>query len=510
MALSDFISSWWRSGGAFSETLDTGIDRANVRFIVPQDSRLYIQKWTRCQLNAKAEWLWQNFGIVKEGVAGIARHTVGKGISLQIDSDDPTWNELAEDDFESYALSPERCDLAGRRNFYETQVTAVEQRLIRGEFFAAMTENPEWNNEPAFLIYDSEEIATPPDKQGDQNIIDGIGLDDKTRAIAYYIRGRDDTYTEIPRAQMLHWFKPHAVNQSRGITDFAQAVNSLVDIHELKRITTRSAKAQQLIALVLKGVSKKRAKGAIGAIRNSGVNNDGTPDASTAQLEQLVGAAGAGIAYLDDTDGDAKLISPQSPTPLVEGFITDLLMRDACASWGVPSEFFWNMARLNGGNTRFILSRADLFFQVLGDRLIDRFCMPIAYRYLQARLQSGKLRKPTDPDWALKMSWQTPPRVTVDNERESNILIDRLSNGMITLREYCNARGQNYRNVMRQWVREPIEFLRIAEEEEAAPEYLQRLRENLPIWRAPKPGTIAAQPQQNAPALDANGDPIQP
>src|SRR5437667_5445229 len=137
---------------------------------------------------------------------------------------------------------------------------------------------------------------------------------------------------------MPHWYKPDSINQPRGISDLAQGEKPLVDIHELKRLATRSAKAQQFLALALKGITKKRAKGALGAIRNAG-NNDGTPDADSAQLERLTGAAGGGIIYLDDTDGRDKLVTGNTPSPLVEGFMTDLLMRDGCTGRGVRSEF---------------------------------------------------------------------------------------------------------------------------------------------------------------------------
>jgi capsid protein len=497
------MASWnpltWFGFGAFRDTLTPSIDRANLRFLVPPDSRLYIQRRTRKALVEHAEWLWQNFGIVKEGVGGIARHTVGKGISLQIDSEDSDWNHLAEDDFETYALTPDRCDLAGRRNFYELQTTAVEQRMVRGEFFAALTKNPQWNNAPCFQLYDSEEIANPPQAASDGLILDGVLLDRNSRAAGYYVRGLPEvaggggyTYTLIQRGDMIHWFKPHSVNQSRGITELAQAVNPLVDVHELKKLATRSAKAQLLLALALKGVEKKKRRGALGAIQNAGVDADGNADSNTAQIEATVGAAGGGIIYLDDEKGDAKLITSDMPSPLVEGFITDLLMRDVCAGWGVPSEFFWSMAKMNGGNTRFILARADLFFQIMGDRLADRVCTPIAFRYLSDRVQTGKLRACKDPNWATKLSWQMPPRLTVDNGRENQILIELLSNGMITLREFCNARGLSYKAVMRQWVREPKEFIATAQAEGVDPEYLQRLKDNLPLWRAPKPGTVGA------------------
>src|SRR6185503_11366940 len=103
---------------------------------------------------------------------------------------------------------PERCDLAGRRNLYESQTTAIEQRLVRGEFFAALTENPDWgtagNPEPCFLLYDSEEIATPPTIQESSTMMDGVELNEKSRAIAYWIRGLKEVFTRIDRAQMIH------------------------------------------------------------------------------------------------------------------------------------------------------------------------------------------------------------------------------------------------------------------------------------------------------------------
>jgi capsid protein len=495
-------------GSAFSDTLNGSIDRANLRFLLPGDSALYLTSRTRTGINEHVEWLWQNFGIVKEGVAGIARHTVGKGITLELDSEDDNFNRAGEEDFGLYAATPDRCDLAGRRTFAEATTTGVEQRIIRGEFFSAKTQNPEWGNEPCFQLYDSQEIATPPIFDPGLSILDGAQLDPNSRVLNWFVRQLDGiTYTPVPRERMCHWFKPHAVNQIRGISDLAQSVNRLVDIHELTRLATRSAKAQQLLALVLKGVAKKKTKGAFGAIANAGTKADGTPDTDTAQLEKMVGAAGAGIAYLD-AEGSAELITPNTPSPLIEGFITDLLMRDVCAGWGVPAEFFWSIAKLGGANTRFVLSKADLLFQILADGIIGRFCTPTAFRYLDHRIASGKLPRPKDPFWALRINWQTPPRVTVDNGKDAATLIELLANGMITLREYCHARGDNYRQVMRQWIREPIEFLHIAKQELKSSELdaeqqktvLDRWSLNLPLWRAAKPGAAANSNPNEKPA----------
>src|SRR5207248_2020449 len=63
-----------------------------------------------------------------------------------------------------------------------------------------------------------------------------------------------------------------------------------------------------------------------------------------------------------------------------------------------------------------------------------------------------------------------------------------LSNGLITQRDYCNQKGENYRAVQRQWLREVKEFTQLATDLGIDPEYITRLKENLPLWRAPLPG----------------------
>jgi hypothetical protein len=101
------------------------------------------------------------------------------------------------------------------------------------------------------------------------------------------------------------------------------------------------------------------------------------------------------------------------------------------------------------------------------------------------------------------MSWMLPARPSIDNGRDQQILIELLANGAMTLRDYCNARGIDYRATMRQWIREPIQFLRMAEAEGADSEYPTRLRENLPLWRAPLPGQGGQQPTADAGAAPA-------
>lgn len=471
---------------AFSDTILSSGDRGNVLFLLPTDSRFYLTGWTRYRINQKVEWLWQNFGIVKELGAGIARHTVGKGIVLVIDSTDHEYAMAAEADFADYAASPDRCDVAGRRDFYDAQNFAIRQYLYRGEFFAAHRNNPRWNDAPAFQIYDSQEV-TSPDRTGD-DVVDGVKCGQFGEAVEYYVRTLGDDMQAVPAALMMHWFDAHAANQVRGISHFAQAVNALVDIHELQRLEARTAKVQKLVALVLKGVAKKRARGAMGAIEKAGSSDPDVASSATADLEKIYGGAGAGIAYLD-ADGDAKLINSNSPSPLTEEFVTNMLMRDVTLAPGVPMEFFWNIGKLGSAGTRFINVKADLFFQVTADALASRFCTPLAWRYLQSRIASRKLQKPRDPNW--RITWQFPRRVTIDNGHDTDARLADLAAGATTLKEIYGDKGENWIPQTRQWIRECLKFIEMAKAEGATPAMIERWEANMPLWRAAMPGASA-------------------
>lgn len=499
----NFFSRLRGGGNAFDDVTAASIDRANVRFMLPEDSRLYVTDWTRGALVEKAEWLWQNFAVVKELVAGIARHTIGKGISIQLESEDHEWNVAAERDFEAWALTPDRCDIAARRNFYEAQTAAVESWATRGEFFSGYVKNPRWKSPigdgfaPSFWLIDPADVATPRDVTDPgqlDRIVDGIELGTYGEPRNFFVRtlGKNK-FEPVPVSDICHWFTPHAINQPRGVTPLAQAVNPLVDVHELRKLTTRSAKAQQLVTMVLKNIGKTAKRGAAG-----GIKGETDEDGNAKELEAAGRNAGAGIAYVG-TDGDVKVVSSSQPSPLVEPFIRDLLMRDACLAPGVPMEFFWDPTKLSGANTRFVLGRADLFFQVLADAMIYRFNTPLAIRVLQWRMQNGLLAPCKDKNWMDRVSWQLPARLTVDAGREGALDIQKLRSGLLNLRSYYNARGMNWRTELAQRIREMSELKRMCEEA-GMPELFQ-------YFIALDPGARLIQSESNA--ADSEVDPAE-
>jgi hypothetical protein len=213
----------------------------------------------------------------------------------------------------------------------------------------------------------------------------------------------------------------------------------------------------------------------------------------------------------------------------VEPFITKVLMRDGLGGSGVPAELFWDCSDLNSANQRAIFAKGETTFAVLGDGLIGRLCNPAAVRYLIARMDAGKLRRPmrriltvkeapgerpepgettepaffddaddqfvetwiedTENHWTAAIDWTRPAKMSIDNGRDAAAELAQLANGVETLATISDRRGRDWRRTVRQWFREFSFAFREAK------------RSGVPwaikLWRAGTPGAATADPDKD-------------
>ena len=483
---------------SYRETVDSSIDRANVQYLIPQDSRLYLSAYTRKQIVSKVEWCRQNFGIVQEWGRGIARHTVGRGIFASFNTEDAEWNKAANLALENYCMTPIQCDVTGRRNAYEMQAHIAEQLAIIGEAFVLHSENPDFPSPkqgvgdcPAFYAIEPNDVASPmANLSQSEGIHDGIELGDFGRARYYHVRLANDNFAKYDARDVSHIFHAQGTNQSRGISPLAPGVNNLVDIHELKRLETKTAKTQRLVSLIIKGTKAAKGRGAMSALM---APPEGTDQVDTQAVENLYQGAGAAIARMGD-DGKVELISGNTPSPLVNEYVTDLLLRDAAAGTGVPVEFFWSRDKLGGANARGIFAQADAAFSLLADKVIYGWFERFIIRFIEWRVASGLLAEPPQ-NWRDCISYRRPRRVTLDNGRDSKARIEELNHGLATMRLIYDEQGEDYLTHIRQWIREFREFEDEARMQGYTPQEAKRLAER---WRPLPPGSAMSETQQKA------------
>ena len=321
-----------------------------------------------------------------------------------------------------------------------------------------------------------------------EGIHDGIELGDFGRARYYHVRLANDKFDKYDARDVSHIFHAQGTNQSRGISPLAPGVNNLVDIHELKRLETKTAKTQRLVSLIIKGTKAAKGRGAMSALM---APPEGTDQVDTQAVENLYQGAGAAIARMGD-DGKVELISGNTPSPLVNEYVTDLLLRDAAAGTGVPVEFFWSRDKLGGANARGIFAQADAAFSLLADKVIYGWFERFIIRFIEWRVASGLLAEPPQ-NWRDCISYRRPRRVTLDNGRDSKARIEELNHGLATMRLIYDEQGEDYLTHIRQWIREFREFEDEAKMQGYTPQEAKRLAER---WRPLPPGSAMSGTQQ--------------
>lgn len=470
-------------GGAYGETTGYQTDRGNIMYYLPGDSREYLDQWTRREILRKVEWVTQTFTVVDAAIKHVATLSNGEGICLQLNSDDEDFNEIALADWELFATSPDRFDISGRLNFYETCEELVANRIKIGETFTSHAQNPRWDNAPCIQRWDALEVNSPEKEQPGRTIIDGVQVDKFTAPIAYWVKTAGGKSEPIQASDMMHWYRPAHINDVRGVSELATAVNPLVDAQELVKITTKTAKQNTALGLHVKRMAKAGGQGAIDRISSiGGVAKGGsttTADGGTnPQYEKLIG--GGAIIYTSGEGDDVKMLTPNSPTPLLEPFITKVLLRNALSAFG-PAEYFWGLEGLSGTAQRVVLLKADTITRKLGGDVVARFANPVATRYLVWRISIGAIPAPKDPNWMQKMSWQLPGKLSIDNGRDAAAEINQLTNGIETLQGINDRRGRSWKKQIRQWFAEFKYAKKVSTEMGVA--------WALPYWRPAMPGT---------------------
>lgn len=300
----------------FQHATDTSIDRSDIYVMLPEDARLPASERTRTKLVEKSLAVTERFGAVQEFSRGIARHTVGVGISAQFNTESEEWNNAAMLAVERYCMTPAQCDLSGRRTVYEQQKWIVEQYVIVGETFSAFVENPSFpspvsgiGNCPSFFNIAANDIKTPP--QTKLAIHDGVEFGEFGRTARYWARmfGEKD-FKSFEAGDVAHIYHARGAHDSRALPPMSPSLNRMVDADELHRMQVRGEKARRQVAVIIKGIQSKKDRGPFGGqLKAAGTGNgtEGSTAADTAQMEQLYGGAGAAIARLGE-DGDVKLM----------------------------------------------------------------------------------------------------------------------------------------------------------------------------------------------------------
>lgn len=445
-------------GMFFTGSGDSGTRTSTV--FMPTDSRRELYYQNRMELVKKSRWLFNNLGLLRRLVNGVARYSVGDGIVPIPETTDDEWNVAAQAYFDDWASNQMLCDVQGKKTFWAMQKQAVRSMLKDGEFFAIQavggeTQDPEKPDDPNAKVpgrpqlqwIETQIVSNLPTSNVDlspDGFREGIKLSPQNRALAYRIRKDKDPAlrdlsdsVDLDAQHVVHVFDADRAGMTHGLPWAYSGVNSALDVLDLKALESAANKLHSMMA----GSIKKKTpdaglRGFSGALRRERKPTTNGKSKVVAFEEFMGGAAILQLA----TDEEFNLIKSDRTNSTWLGFM-DYLVRDIAYGFGVSPEFIWNVAGMGGANTRFILEDSKWFFQEIQQILIDAFCQRIYVWVIARAMKRKELSQCKDVRW-WNCRWQPPAQITVDIGKEGAMMIQLLQNGMLTLEEYYASRGK--------------------------------------------------------------------
>jgi len=427
-----------------------GANRSSYRgwFYVPTlDTARELDSYSHWELVKRARWFYANSGFARRcvnGLAGMIGYLTPRPLTT-----DAAWNDLAMRNFENRAGSAQICDLAGKHNFYSYQIALSRNDLKDGDILTALTKTA--NGGAAFLGYESHQIGNS--STTDQNIwTNGIQIDRYGKHQGYRILNGSGHF-DISARDAIYYGDFERLNQPRGITGFAHAINHLHDITEVRRDMKLGIKVTNQMGFYRTRPGQKTSSSAasrrMGAGRRLEVPNPTEPQARVA-LEDVF--RGGKVTDLFEGE-EIKTLQDTRPHPNQMSFLDDLV-RDMSWGFGVSPEVLWFVGKINGTSNRFLLADAVKWVEQKQQRLADTFCRRYWVYHIACEMKAGRLRQCEDPEW-WKVGFIPQTRLTVDRAKDGKLSIDLRKAGMITLSRYYDEQfSEDWKPPTDQWMDE--------------------------------------------------------
>lgn len=422
-----------------------GTGRGYIYFPTLDTSR-ELDTYSHWELVKKGRWFFANSGFARRCVLGLA-NMVGYLTPRPLTGDE-VWNELALKNFETRAGSAQVCDLAGKNNFYSYQVALDRADLKDGDILTALTKTA--SGGAAFLGYEAHQIGNTLNAADGASWVNGIKLDRFNKHLAYRLITADGS-TDIDARDAIYYGDFERLNQPRGITGFAHAINHLHDMTEIVRDVKLGIKSANQVGLQLTrpGTKNSSTSRRMGANRVQLAPDPAKPNEKI-DLEDVY--RGGKVTELFD-GAELKTVLDPRPHPN-QMVLLDYLVRDMSWGFGVSPEVLWFVGKINGTSNRFILADAMKWVTQRQQRKADTFCRRYWVYHIACEMKAGRLPPCQDPEW-WKVGWIPQAALTVDRGRDGKLYIDLHKSAMITLsRHYDEQFSEDWKPNIDQWMNE--------------------------------------------------------
>ncbi len=429
------------------------------------DTRRQLNTLTREEIARRIQWLYQHFGFCRRLVNGMAR-LLGY-LTPQPNTPDDEWNELSYEAFMAIAGSAEIYDMAGKFDFFQSQIQDNISIFRDGDGLAVLTETESQRARMAY--YEAHQIKNGP--KAERYWVDGCRLGDFGKHLQYSLQDGEnpDKVTTVDARDAIYFGAFENRGQVRPLSILSTAVLNMIDVVETRGFTKHALKAHSRIGTVI-----EQDMGQVVAMPGGGFGGPiiqtarTLPDGSTQVVNMEQVFSGAQSPQLAPGQR-VKVVADDRPSPNNMEF-EKALLRDCVWAADLSFEILCDIAGITGPGIRFLnaeLKRWIMLRQYPQAKRCNRF-----YNYAIAKeMKAGRLRAPNlkpGQYWWNKTEWIGLAALDIDAGRTAQATLIDLQSGQTTWLGEWGAKGIYWKRGIRQSITEvafaKLECIRTSQE----------------------------------------------
>lgn len=370
----------------------------------------------------------------------LANNLVGTGPRLQVLTSDDVTNRQVERAWGRWAKTVRLADKLR---------TAKQAKTTDGEAFALLTNNPLLPSSVQLdvRLVECDQVTTPFLSPSDPLAVDGMRYDEYGNVIEYhvltyhpgdwYLQPRD--YRRLPPRSVIHWFRRDRPGQCRGIPEITAALPLFAQLRRFTLATLTAAETAAAFAAMLETTAPPGTDPAV-------------PDPfETLEIER---------GMMTQLPFGMKLsqLRAEHPATTYEMFVWCLL-REICRCLNLPL----NVALGDSSKSNFSSARLDhlVYRQAVAVEREDcerEVLEPILAEWLDEATRIEGLLPSSLPAVvsSLPHVWHWPAWEPIDQKVEAEADEIRLRSGSTTLAAIAGEHGADWRELIRQQVREEV------------------------------------------------------
>ncbi len=404
----------------------------------------------------------------------IVSNVIGDGISAQSTYETPDGEDIeSANDARDKLFSEwcEVCDINGELTFFEIQALCQREICEAGEVLVRLIKTTGKQDKGisrpvplAIELIEADRLALDRDtyrvrtaRENGNRVIRGVELDEKGKAIAYWIYPEhpNSPYTtvnqepeRVPAHEILHLYRKDRVGQSRGVSWFAPVMSWMRDLGVYVDNEIQASAVASCFGVAVKTETP------IGSLLPPG--GEASVDDNGNSLEYLEPAM---VVRLKPGES-IESINPGRPNSASEPWI-NLMLRGICAGTGTNYEAIakdFSKTSYSSSRTSKLEDRPR--YKRWQNYIVWHFCQPVWDEFCNAAAREGVEGFPSSTELledrrkVTPVEWQLPEQEWVDPAGEQTAAGDSIAKYMSTYQDELGSRGRSWRATFYQAAKE--------------------------------------------------------